>query len=86
MLVVMVVLPLSFWQWIMVSSTTVVAVPPPTAATAVAAAKARGRSMVVALFDGGHTTIGQRATKGREGSATRQDNNQLAQDDEMVAQ
>jgi hypothetical protein len=71
MLVVVVLLPLSFWQWTMVSSTTVVAVPPPTAATAVAAAKAGGRLMVAASFDGGHTKISRRTTRGREGSATR---------------
>jgi hypothetical protein len=71
MLVVVVLLPLSFWQWTMVSSTTVVAVPPPTAATAVAAAKAGGRSMVAASFDGGHTKISRRTTRGREGIATR---------------
>ena len=42
MLLVVVMLPLSFWQWAMVSLATVVVVPPPTAATAVAAAKAGG--------------------------------------------
>jgi hypothetical protein len=47
MLLVVVVLPLSFWQWAMVSSTTMMAVPLPTAATAVAAATAGG------AFDGG---------------------------------
>jgi hypothetical protein len=64
MLVVVVVLPLSFWQWKMVSSTTVVAVLPPTGAIAVAAAKAGGRLMVVASFDGGHATISLLATRG----------------------
>ena len=49
MLMVVVVPPLSFWQWIMVSSTTEVAVPLPTAATAVVAAAAKAGG----TFDGG---------------------------------
>ena len=42
MLLVVVMLPLSFWQWTMVSLTTVVAVPLLTAATVEAAAKGGG--------------------------------------------
>ena len=71
MLLLEVVVPLSFWQWTMVSSTMVVAVPPPTAATTVVAAKAGGHSMASASFDGGHATSSRHATRGQEGSVTR---------------